>query len=105
MNHQAKMHKTINAIPMELWNSILLYAILGINELFDLSMASKQFRLSFFTKNWMSIIAYRNLCKSLKQILPFIEHNEEYFQDYVISELIPFCPNIVTAFQVILLLQ
>jgi len=87
MNHQAK---TINAIPMELWNSILLYAILGINELFDLSLASKQFRLSFFTKNWMSMIAHRNLCKSLKQFLPFIEHNEECFQDYVISRTITF---------------
>jgi len=80
--------KTINSIPLELWDSILLWAILGINNLSDLSLVSKQFRCIFFTEKWMSKIAHRNMCSSLKQFLPFIEHNEDCFQDYVISRTI-----------------
>jgi hypothetical protein len=87
MNHQKR---TINAIPLELWKSILLYAIWGIVELSDLSLVSKEFRSIFFTEKWMSIIAHRNSYKLLKQFLPFIHHNEEYFQDYVISRTYTF---------------
>ena len=87
MNRQTK---TIHAIPLELWNSILLYAILGIVELSDLGLVSKEFRCRFFGEKWMSIIAHRNLCRSLKQFFPLIQHNEEYFQDYVISRFYTF---------------
>jgi len=85
-----RLNETIKAIPLELWNSILLYAILGIVELSDLSLVSKEFRSTFFTEKWMSIIAHRNSYHSFKQLLPFIHHNEEYCQDYVISRTYTF---------------